>query len=614
MNEIPKNKPGWRIGRWILISLATLATLIAIFYTVEDWRGKRAWENCKRKAEAQGIVLDWNKFIPPPVPDDQNFFTASTNILLKFQQLKADATNEIEFVTQSQWLRMDPLRTNGTTRFPRLDTGKSGPIVVAKIIVSQQPPGLVQESNSLAVSFDDPTAPEHVRQLIQSTLGQTINGAQGFEFSQFQLKHIQPARIFLKAVTQPSLDDLKGFIPTNTIGDHGRLELAKTVDPNIYQVQLTKNIQITAAADYLVWSDQFVPAFDDIREALKRPYAILPGDYSEAYSMPIPNFVIMRELAQTLGQRAQCYLLLGEPDKALHELTLVHDVCRILEKPPTGQPETLVEAMINVAIMGLYAQIISEGFQRHAWQEPQLIALQQQLKSINLPVFVTRGFEMELAGTTHTLQTTPTSKIAGWFDVNPGTKNTSFWQDITDGKWVLPLEMWFMPRGWICQNMAAIGSFRWADGFDPENETILPDKIEEDTRALSKMRGHSPLPYNFLAAIAVPNFTKAWQTTAYNQTLVNEAQIACALERCRLENGDYPDTLDVLVPKYIETLPHDIIAGQPLHYRRTDDGKFLLYSVGWNEKDDGGKQSPKGNNNWNIDFGKGDWVWPGTEK
>ena len=76
MNETSRNKTGWRILRRILITLAIFATLIAIFYTEEDWRGKRAWENCKRELEAKGAVLDWDKYIPPPVPDDQNFFKA----------------------------------------------------------------------------------------------------------------------------------------------------------------------------------------------------------------------------------------------------------------------------------------------------------------------------------------------------------------------------------------------------------------------------------------------------------------------------------------------------------------------------------------------------------
>ena len=76
MNETPKTKRGWRILRRILIALAVLATLIAILYAEEDWRGKRAWENYKREWEAKGEKFDWQAFVPPAVPDDQNFFTA----------------------------------------------------------------------------------------------------------------------------------------------------------------------------------------------------------------------------------------------------------------------------------------------------------------------------------------------------------------------------------------------------------------------------------------------------------------------------------------------------------------------------------------------------------
>jgi hypothetical protein len=100
------------------------------------------------------------------------------------------------------------------------------------------------------------------------------------------------------------------------------------------------------------------------------------------------------------------------------------------------------------------------------------------------------------------------------------------------------------------------------------------------------------------------------QTAAHNQTMVNEAQIVCALERYRLATGTYPGSLDALTPQFIEKIPHDIIGGQPLIYRPTADGKFLLYSIGWNEKDDGGQQETPQTKNGAIDFAKGDWVWP----
>ena len=61
-------------------------------------------------------------------------------------------------------------------------------------------------------------------------------------------------------------------------------------------------------------------------------------------------------------------------------------------------------------------------------------------------------------------------------------------------------------------------------------------------------------------------------------------------------------------------LPHDIINGQPLKYRRTADGRFILYSVGWNEKDDGGVVAPAKGHPDRQDILQGDWIWEYPQK
>ncbi|HVU07676.1 MAG TPA: hypothetical protein VHG89_03940 [Verrucomicrobiae bacterium] len=473
--EKPKTKSGWRWLRRILIALAVLATLIAIFYTEEDWRGKRAWENCKRELEAKGEVLDWNKFIPPPVLDESNFFAAP-----KMQE----------------WF----VGRGGTELSRRLQNDKTTPVV--------------GEDSKIKTEID--------------------------------------------------------------------------------------------AKNYLAWSDQFEPDFELIREALKRPYARMDGDYSQPYEMPIPNFITVRALAQTLAQRAHCYLLLNQPDKALDELTLLNDSRRLLFGAPTGKPMTLVAAMINVAVTGLYVDTIANGFQKQAWQEPQVIALQEQLKSVSLPPFVCEAFRAEQVSLSHTAEIVEFSKIAmpeGLFSSPPKT----FWLKMKSNLKSYGYNL--LPRGWVYQNMAMYASLIQLpiDSFEPKDEVVSPKKIEDAMSILTTSLDHYS-PFKMLAALGIPNFTKAMQTTAHHQTLVNEAQIACALERYQLANGNYPETLDALAPQFIAQIPHDIISGQPLHYRRTSDGKFLLYSVGWNETDDGGadlSQTKSGS----IDYTKGDWVW-----
>ncbi len=60
-------------GRLALFGLACCATVVALFYTEENWRGRHAWESYKGQLKAQGGKLTIADFVPPPVPDAENF-------------------------------------------------------------------------------------------------------------------------------------------------------------------------------------------------------------------------------------------------------------------------------------------------------------------------------------------------------------------------------------------------------------------------------------------------------------------------------------------------------------------------------------------------------------
>jgi hypothetical protein len=65
-------------------------------------------------------------------------------------------------------------------------------------------------------------------------------------------------------------------------------------------------------------------------------------------------------------------------------------------------------------------------------------------------------------------------------------------------------------------------------------------------------------------------------------------QLAFSLAAYRADHGTYPDSLGALVPKYARRVSSDPFTEQPLRYRREGSG-FLLYSVGQNGVDDGGR-------------------------
>ena len=127
--------------------------------------------------------------------------------------------------------------------------------------------------------------------------------------------------------------------------------------------------------------------------------------------------------------------------------------------------------------------------------------------------------------------------------------------------------------------------------------------------AIVKQRGPGLfLRHQFFVGFLMPALSKAVQRTAFAQAAVDEAAVACALERHRLAHGAYPDSLEALAPQFIAQVPHDVITGQALKYRRAADGQYVLYSVGWNEKDDGGVVAMNDSGKA-MDAENGDWVW-----
>jgi len=558
-----------RATEWGLIGLVGLKIAFLLFCIEESWRGPRVWEQYEHELAARGETFDWDALIPPPVPDSQNFFSVPMM--------------SAWFIKPSGNVITDDLAK-------RLNyTNTSAPVEIAELTVGSPGAHLDPTGGEVRLQFNDPQSARRAKTLVQNLAGPTVFGARGADTLAARpvaANSIQPTRIFLEANTQPTIRDFIGFLGDNNNSISGPLTV-RPAGTNSFRVFTSFGI----ASDYLKWSDQFQGDFARMREAVKQPYARMDGDYSYPPTMPIPGFVNIRAVSQTLAQRAQCYLLLGQPEQALQELTLLNDFRHVLEGAPTGKPMPLVSTMINVAITGLYVDTIADGFRLHAWKQPQIITLQKQLDQINLAPLLKESFHDEQVSACRIFQT-----AMAQFEIQR-VPNATLWQKIKN------LRPPNIVRGFFFFNMlnAAKLEQEVVDSIDVSQKVVLLQKLAEFQREEAAL-GHHFQPYKLLAAIAVPNYSRAVQTFAYNQTKANEAQIVCALERYRLAHGEYPKTLNELLPQFIDKLPHDIIGGQPLKYRRTADGQFVLYSVGWNETDDGGQLS-------SFPHDKGDWSW-----
>jgi len=116
-------------------------------------------------------------------------------------------------------------------------------------------------------------------------------------------------------------------------------------------------------------------------------------------------------------------------------------------------------------------------------------------------------------------------------------------------------------------------------------------------------------------------FSRLLMTTIYsslNQALQYESVwrqgiVAGALERYYLKHQNYPDKLQQLLPDFLNSVPLDPMDHQPVRYTLTDSGRYKLWCVGVDGRDDGGKVNPGNKSNPDGSLNRptylGDWVW-----
>lgn len=118
--------------------------------------------------------------------------------------------------------------------------------------------------------------------------------------------------------------------------------------------------------------------------------------------------------------------------------------------------------------------------------------------------------------------------------------------------------------------------------------------------------GRNPVVGFCMTHFATTNVPAAVQMIAHGRARMDALLTTLALLKYRQDKDKFPkDLQELLVTDYLSQLPIDPYSDGPLVYKQTGDD-FLLYSLGEDFDDDGGKYS-----NWGQDEQGGDYVfWP----
>ncbi len=348
-------------------------------------------------------------------------------------------------------------------------------------------------------------------------------------------------------------------------------------------------------ASLRAWFRQQEGAVGQLREAAQRPLGQLARDPEAPFGGQAIDFVGVRTAAQWLTSKARVELVADEPAEAARSLGLL---ARLVALTAEDHPPFLVQSMISAALAGLYVQTFEEGLTAGLWKGPQLSDGQAQLQRLDVLAPVVESMRAERAAMGLMLEHWPRNRLIGAYAGSP--KESPFSPTV--------LFIRLSPRGWLLQNQALL--FRldqeFIDGIDPQTRQVSPRRVDEASQSLrNRFQGRGP--YTVLAAMAALNLGRAIQNAARTQSKLRQAVIACALERHRLESGAYPESIEALAPRFLERPPVDVIAGASFRYERKATNVFVLYSIGWNDRDDGGVESRSHDGRSQSD--SGDWVW-----
>jgi hypothetical protein len=333
------------------------------------------------------------------------------------------------------------------------------------------------------------------------------------------------------------------------------------------------------------------PIAEELRSASQRPYARFNVRYEDDFAPAIllPELACVESATVLFQVRASAELALDRADQAWADTKMALFLADTLKDEPF-----LISKLVQVALVHLSLKPIWEGLAGHKWSDAQLGEIEQRLSQINLLADAAMRGERALS-----LRTVEQLRDHGIIDAEDSSKR-------------LPRLASLLLGGFFYQNELSIARTYqqfFVPVVDAANQRMFPSRALANDTALQDALAGGFRPYKLFARMLLPSLVGAETKFAFGQTRVNQAIVACALERYRLAERRFPESLEPLSPRFLAAMPHDVITGAPFIYRRAPDGQFMLYSVGWNEKDDGGAIVLPGGKDHKRDLTEGDWVW-----
>ncbi len=352
--------------------------------------------------------------------------------------------------------------------------------------------------------------------------------------------------------------------------------------------------------------------WDDFREAINTDRvqidaacdAILSGpirfnlNASAGNAMLLPHLARLKNLTQTLGDRMVLALHDGRQDAAWTNLMAETRLVTAWNVEPAE-----ISQLLRFGDMDLVFNATWQALQTNGWPDDRLMQLQSEWESVDLFTNLPEGMAFNRAS--FVAQCQQERQTLGSRTFSSGMFVSSFWRSPMAGWQELKYRAYqrqYYRRGTYEDEKNLLLFFR-------DRELELRNAIQAPTwmqmRQLPGVTGkiffqskYRPQLQSMMNLQSIRLGGQRDGSSFLGRAAEAEAErriiiTAIALELYREKNGSYPKILAELTPEFLKAPLPDFMDGQPLRYRLTEDGHFLLYSVGLDCVDNGGIVPPR---------------------
>jgi hypothetical protein len=429
--------------------------------------------------------------------------------------------------------------------------------------------------------------------------------------------HDTEARRFAASLPDMPLEEWR-------LGRHPRLgkNLERIIEARGEAVIRANGVPVTSLADEKTAAHAILELLkpqetilNELQIASRRPHVRfnIAYDFEPPETMPLPHLPFQNKAACLFSIRAEAELALGRTEAAFSDLLAAFRMADALKNEPF-----LASAHVHASGVMRAMEPLWLGVNNQQWNDAQLKTIQEVLRKEDFLAELRQAFRADRTMTLATIEyyrNHPNNLLNLGDSPHPPTPDQSSLSKNTPAKKLANHITGALPSGWFYREMVSYNRIFeekfLADTLSPPRRATV-EQIKRHVAEVDEMR-RAVWPtikqHRVIAGIMVQPLKNAYLNSISTQTYVELALLACGIERYRLRHGRFPDQPEAMKPEFVDSLPADLITGEPLVYRLADDGQFVLYSVGWNASDDGGKPGITPGGRWAKT--KGDWVWRG---